>query len=317
MALITFMYKGKKVFSPKYDDIFKAVFLGRDKTLLASLLSSILNMAIEAKGIVVINSELPGENKEDKSVFLDLLVRLVDGSYVNVEMQVRNERDMGKRSIYNLSQVNSRQLKKKGKYHDLRPVIAINILDFDYIADSGDYQNRFRMKNVKTNAEMPDAEYLEIIFIELSKLPENAGGGMREQWIKFLSVKTGKELEMLAKQSPVMEKAKNRLVRVSASQRILFAMDKAEKHERDRISFFAAEKEDARAEGMAEGRAEGMAEGMAEGRAEGMAEGVAKGMEKGIAEAKAEDAKKMIAKGCDNAFIAEITGLSVEQIERL
>jgi predicted transposase/invertase (TIGR01784 family) len=112
---------------------------------------------------------------------------------------------------------------------------------------------------------------------------------MREQWIKFLSVKTGKELEMLAKQSPVMEKAKNRLVRVSASQRILFAMDKAEKHERDRISFSEAEKEDARAEGMAEG----------------------------IAEARAEDARKMKAKGCDNAFIAEITGLSAEQIERL
>jgi hypothetical protein len=36
-------------------------------------------------------------------------------------------------------------------------------------------------------------------------------------------------------------------------------------------------------------------------------------MEKGMAKA----AKKMKAKGCDNAFIAEITGLSVEQIERL
>jgi predicted transposase/invertase (TIGR01784 family) len=108
---------------------------------------------------------------------------------------------------------------------------------------------------------------------------------MREQWIKFLSVKTGKELEMLAKQSPVMEKAKNRLVRVSASQRILFAMDKAEKHERDRISSFAAEKEEVMAEG--------------------------------IAEANAENAKKMKAKGLDNALIAEITGLSVKQIERL
>jgi predicted transposase/invertase (TIGR01784 family) len=114
---------------------------------------------------------------------------------------------------------------------------------------------------------------------------------------------------MLAKQSPVMEKAKNRLVRVSASQRILFAMDRAEKHERDRISFFESEKEDARAEGMAEGRAEGMAEGRAEGIAEGMAEGIAK--------AKAEYARKMKAEGCDNTFIAKITGLSVEQIERM
>ena len=126
---------------------------------------------------------------------------------------------------------------------------------------------------------------------------------------------------MLAKQSPVMEKAKNRLVRVSASQRILFAMDKAEKHERDRISFSEAEKEDARAEGMAEGKAEGIAKGRAEGiavgKADGIAEGKAEGIAEGIAEANAENAKKMKAKGCDNAFIAEITGLSVEQIERM
>ena len=114
---------------------------------------------------------------------------------------------------------------------------------------------------------------------------------------------------MLAKQSPVMEKAKNRLVRVSASQRILFAMDKAEKHERDRISSSEAEKEDARAEGLADGIAEGMAKGMAKGMEKGMAEGIAK--------AKAEYAKKMKAEGFDNALIAKITGLSVEQIERL
>jgi predicted transposase/invertase (TIGR01784 family) len=86
-------------------------------------------------------------------------------------------------------------------------------------------------------------------------LPENAGSGMREQWIKFLSVKTGKELDMI------------------------------EKANYDYNS--------------------------------GMARSRSLGMEEGIAEAKAEDAKKMKAKGCDNAFIAEITGLSVEQIERL
>jgi flagellar biosynthesis/type III secretory pathway protein FliH len=164
---------------------------------------------------------------------------------------------------------------------------------------------------------MPDAEYLEIIFIELSKLPENAGSGMREQWVKFLSVKTGKELEMLAKQSHVMEKAKNRLVRVSASQRILFAMDRAEKHERDRISFFEAGKEDARAEGRAEGIAKGRAEGIAKGRAEGVAKGRAEGIAKGMAKGIAKVVKNMKAEGFDNAVIAKVTKLSMAEIERL
>src|SRR5215510_1331777 len=98
MALFKFKYHGKTVLSPKYDKVFKAMFLGKDKTLLVSFLSSILGMEIEADGIIVIKAEFVGNDKDDKAVFLDMLVQLKDGSRVNVEMQVDNEHNMGRRS---------------------------------------------------------------------------------------------------------------------------------------------------------------------------------------------------------------------------
>ena len=62
-----------------------------------------------------------------------------------------------------------------------------------------------------------------------------------------------------------------------------------------------------------EGRAEGRAEGLEKGRAEGRAEG----LEKGRAEGKAEVAAAMKARGMSVSDIADITGLSAEQISKL
>ena len=291
MALIKFMYRGRVVFCPKYDRVFKAFFDDGELVLLASFLSSILDMDIKAEDLTVRNSEVPVTTKDGKLVRLDFRIMLIDGSVVNIEMQIDNERDMGKRSLYSLAKLMPDQLKVSGEYKAIRPVIAINILDFNFIPDSDDYINRYRMKNLKTNAEMPNAEAQEIIFIELKKLPKTAGS-MREWWLKFLAVKSGKELDMIATQSPVLEKARERLVGISADEKLQFEMDMIEKANYDYNSRIA--------------RYERLSvEAMEKGRAEG------------IAEAKAEYARKMKAEGCDNAFIAKITGLSPKQIERL
>ena len=90
---------------------------------------------------------------------------------------------------------------------------------------------------------------------------------------------------MIATQAAVLEMARERLVGLSADEKLKYEMDMIEKANYDYNSR----------------------------RGNDIAEGIAKG----IAEANAETARKMKAKGCDSAFIAEITGLSVEQIERL
>jgi predicted transposase/invertase (TIGR01784 family) len=82
---------------------------------------------------------------------------------------------MGERSLHQLSRINSESIEKGEVAADICPVIAINILDYDYINDGDGYHNRYRMKNVVTNAEMPGAEIFEVQFIDLPKFPKKCG----------------------------------------------------------------------------------------------------------------------------------------------
>jgi predicted transposase/invertase (TIGR01784 family) len=75
--------------------------------------------------------------------------------------------------------------------------------------------------------------------------------------------------------------------------------------------------EDGIAEGIAKGRAEGIEEGITKGRAEGIEKGRAEGIEKGRVEGIRLTAKGFKNKGVAIAVIAEITGLNVEDIEKL
>ena len=51
--------------------------------------------------------------------------------------------------------------------------------------------------------------------------------------------------------------------------------------------------------------------------AEGRAEGMAEGMEKGMSQRSLEIARKMLAKGMDEASIMDMTGLTAEEIKLL
>jgi predicted transposase/invertase (TIGR01784 family) len=75
--------------------------------------------------------------------------------------------------------------------------------------------------------------------------------------------------------------------------------------------------EEARKKALTEGRTQGLAEGLAEGKAEGHVEGHAEGHAEGTAESKLEIARKMKKMGLPVSQIVEVTGLSLETIERL
>jgi predicted transposase/invertase (TIGR01784 family) len=74
-----------------------------------------------------------------------------------------------------------------------------------------------------------------------------------------------------------------------------------ERRELDAISELASAKR--------EGKAEGRVEGLAEGRTVGLAEGEAKG--------KAEAARRMLARHMEISFVADITGLSEDEVRAL
>ena len=79
--------------------------------------------------------------------------------------------------------------------------------------------------------------------------------------------------------------------------------------------------EEGRVKGMEEGRVKGLEEGrvkgLEEGRAKGLEEGRAKGLEEGAQDKAADIARKMKSKGMAVSEIAELTGLTVDEIIQL
>ena len=232
MALQKIYYRGNELYSPKYDRVFKAMFISSDLTRLAEFMSCILSLDIKADGIAVKSPVLSDEHKDGKLVCLDLKVVLADKSIINVEIQVNDEKNMGKRSIYNASLLMDEQLKSGEDYVNICPVITINILDYSFL-DNHDYHNRFRLKNIKTNEEMPDANVFEINFIELPKLPKKTGNDKKLLWLKFLSAKTEEDLDMVVAQDPKYEPVVEKLISVNANEELREYMLLQEKIERD------------------------------------------------------------------------------------
>jgi len=99
----------------------------------------------------------------DKSVTFDVRAVLQGKTRINVEVQLRNEHNMDKRSLFYWSEEFSTSLKAGQDYNELPNVIAINILDFNYL-DTKNYHSCFHLwddfeKNVKLT------EALELHFL--------------------------------------------------------------------------------------------------------------------------------------------------------
>ena len=256
----TMQYRGKTIYLAKFDVIFKAIFVSDgDYTLLASLLSSILGIPIEAEDITVLNVELAPEHRSGRLSRLDVRVKTADNKHINIEIQLVDEKNMDKRSIFYLSKLYTQQMTAKMKFHELGQAITINILDFDYLPYE-EYHNVYRLKNIANNDELTNA--LEIHFIELKKMPRDRIGSQKDFWMKFISAENEEALDMLAKQNEVMDKAVKKLVYVSSDELIRYEMDMREKIELDYYSAMQGSYD----EGIAIGEERGIAIGEERGR---------------------------------------------------
>ena len=76
-------------------------------------------------------------------------------------------------------------------------------------------------------------------------------------------------------------------------------------------------KQEGLAEGLEIGMEKGMKQGMEKGMKQGMEKGMKQGMEKGMNLRSLEIARKMLAKGLDEASVMDMTGLTAEEIKLL
>ena len=209
------------ILSPKVDFVFKKIF-GNEKhpNILISFLNAVIKPTDLIKSVQIKNTDIEKEHIEDKYSRLDIKAITNNGEYINIEIQVKNEYNMIKRSLYYWSKMYEGQLTKGQDYDTLSRTICINILDFKYLKNDN-FHNCYRLKEKNTNEELTDV--MELHFIEIPKLRklENTEdiSDMLEAWITFIESPTSELIDKLEKSLDEIKEAKEELLRLSGNDK--------------------------------------------------------------------------------------------------
>ena len=273
---------------PKMDFVFKNIF-GSEKH--PNILISFLNATLKPKDLItevkIKNTDLNKGYIEDKFSRLDVKATTSNNEIINIEIQLKNEYNMIKRSLYYWSKLYSEQLNEGEDYSLLKRTICINILNFKYLKTRM-FHSVYRMKEIHTNEELSDIE--EIHFIEIPKLEDGSDEkDMLVAWIEFLKNPESEKVRSLEMSVDEIREAKDELIKMSNddTQRELYEM--RAKTLRDKVSALN----------------------------EAERKGIKKGREEGEKNKAIEIAKSLIDLGLDKESIAKSTGLDLCEVEKL
>jgi len=228
----------------------------------------------------------------DKSSILDVRAVLQGKTKVNIEVQVRNQYNMDRRSLFYWSREYAESLEAGQDYRKLPDVIAINIVDFDY-PPVRNFHTRFHLRE-DSDRDIILTGALEIHFINMVQYRRQAKkGGMNDtldRWLVWLNQKSPPELiAEVVKMDSAIQAANERMVYVTGDKEAIRAYEMRQMALSDYTSTMNYARE----------------------------EGIAKGRQKGRQESVLEIARKMKNAGKPLSEIKEFTGLSIKTIERM
>ena len=343
------MSKQQNPFINLCQDLMFKIFFSRNERLLLSLVQTfifypkgktiealdITNKAesenwIKETKIALRNSSILPKLPGGKGVVLDILATLNTGESVNIEMQTMSHAHLKERILYYWSEMFGSDFKSGEGYGTLKPAYSLVFVDFPLlereiksqaIAKSVPYipttpkgdDKRTAVQSFSIRSDKPPhfvlTEHLGISIVDLSRfsIPERDFSGivdMMSAWCYFIkssSSLTEEGLEALFKQSEVFKMAESALKDLSVDSSVRLLEKFREKWVHDQVTDLEYAVQKGRQEGMEKGRQEGME----------------KGMEKGMQAEKQAVALNMLKKQADMAFISEVTGLSVNEINKI
>ena len=276
------------ILSPKLDVVFQILFgeVGSEE-ITKDLLSAILDEQINTIDLNQ-NIVLRRKNPKDKMGIVDVLAKINDNEYCNIEMQVSDDKDIIKRILYYWSKQYSKELQKGHPYIDLKRTINVLIANFKIdILKNLEFHTQWKIieENGRKTVLTDD---LELHIIELPKMRNNTANGKDKklvEWLSFLNNPESKEVANYMKNNESMKKAKEKLNTMSEDERIRRLAELREKAILDEL--------------------------------EVKAYNYRKGKNEGLEQKNKEIAKKLKEKGLNIDFIIEITNLTKEEIEKL
>ena len=271
------------------DEMFRECFRGHPECT-AELLKIILGMP----NLRIINHKVEKalKNGSRRGVRLDVYAEDMDTKAVyNIEIQKRDTGNLPKRARYYSSLLDSKcTIKQLNDFESLPESFVIFICKDDIM---GLGKGLYRFTRQSDGLALDDGS--NILFVNGSYEGDDELGSLMKDLQERNSEKIGNSV--LAGR---FEEARED-IKIRRDKRMV-------------VTHFDKLMEKSKNEGIAEGRVEGKAEGIAEGRVEGIAEGRVAG----ITEGRVESAQKLLELGkLTNEEIAQVTGLTIEQIEEM
>lgn len=265
--------------------------------------------------VEILESESNQQSADDKFNRVDIKARNSKDEIIIIEIQNTRELFYLERILYGVAKAITEHISLGDTYYKVKKVYSISILYFD-IGKGSDYlyhgQNHFvgvhtgdRLQvNVKEkNAiiqRMPAEVFPEYVLIRVNEFDQVAVTPL-EEWMKYLKDGT----ICPDTNAPGLSEAREKLKYYSMSAKERMAYD-------EHLNAMMIQNDV-----LDSAKLEGKLEGLAEGKAEGIAEGIAVGKAEGIAKRNIEIAQSLKRINMPVEQIANVTGLSVEEIERI
>ena len=295
--------KNIKTLSPKLDVVFQALFgeVGNE-SITKGFLETILERKIDSIDLSR-NPILRREFKEEKLGVLDIIAKLDKDEICNIELQIVDKKNIIERILYYWSRLYSRQIKSGEDYKILQKAIVILITDFKIEnLEELDYHSRWKIMEDKQGKKIILTQKLEIDIIELPKII----GKEKEQdnlldWLYFLENPKSERVTKKMKENENLKEAVKKLDNLSEDEKMQRIADLRQKAIMDEKAIYE----------------KGLEIGIEKGIQRGMEKGIEKGIMEGSQKEKIEIAKKMLELKIDKETIAEATGLTEQEIEKI
>ncbi len=282
--------------NPKTDFAFKKIF-GSEHS--HDIVLSLLNALLDLKGdreilkVQILDPYVAPKIKGMKDSFLDVKVKDGTGRQYIIEMQVLNVAGIEKRVLYNACKTYSTQIKSGEAYDHLNDVIALTITDFIMFKGQSDLRTKFKLRDDGGNIYSED---LELVFVELPKFKKTAEDlhSIYEKWLYFL--KAAGDLTTVPEvlgEVPAIEKAFEIANKAGLSEEEL--------DDQERREMFIQDQRGVRTKAIQEG----------------IERGIERGRQEGETAAAIRIATALLDLIGDDEVIANKTGLSAGDIDRL
>lgn len=295
--------KPKLYVNPMIDVAFKYIFgIEKNKHLLKGLLENVFKKEIAE--ITYDKTEQIGESLDARNAYFDVLCKGKNGEEFIVECQLREQDFFAERAIFYVSRTISNQAPKGDWDYGFKPVYFLGLMNFPMPENGGTssgYVHRYSVKNDDTDEILTDR--VRLVFMEVGPFDKSYEEceSFEEKFLYYM-----KNLPNFAERPDThQEEYFDELLQTAE----YLAMDMEtqamyEKRLKEMRDIKNVEDHFRRVT-LAEGLEKGLAEGRVKGRAEGQA-------------SKAREiAGKLLSIGLQLEQIAEVTGLSLEEISAL